>query len=112
MTQEQLNLLKSQLPISFTITMSMDYPNGMNASNAQFTRPDGSIGIIDVIPENSTFARVTGMIGKSPQYGVVLTWKYLEDPDNIIVDYCTAINGNMETIPILNLKQYLLKLKG
>jgi hypothetical protein len=90
MTQDKFNLLKSQLPISFDVTMGMDYPNGIGE-------------------DSSTFAKVTGTIG---QYGVVLTWKYLIDPDNIIVEYCGYRDGEEKIVPILRLKEFLLKLKG
>jgi hypothetical protein len=109
MTQDKLDLLKSQLPISFNITMSMDYPNGIQSENATVTNSDNSIGRVSIKPEYSTLAKVSGTIG---QYGVILTWKYLEDPDNIHVDYCGYSDGDEIIIPILQLKEFLLKLKG
>ena len=112
MTQEQIDLLKSQLPISFNITMSMDFPNGITTNSAVYTKSDSTLGKVEIIPEKYPFARIAGMIGKSPQYGIILTWKYQDDPDNIIIDYCCYNNGNEVTIPILQLREFLLKLKG
>jgi uncharacterized Rmd1/YagE family protein len=90
MTQDKFELLKSQLPISLEVTMSMDYPNGIKE-------------------DATTFAKITGTIGS---YGVIITWKYELDPNNIIVEYINMIDGNEVTIPILQLKEFLLKLKG
>lgn len=109
MTEEKLNLLKSQLPVSLIITSSIDYPNGMVADNIQFTRPDDSLGVMEITPEYSTFARVTGTLG---QFGVVLTWNYEEKPDKITVNYTGLNEGGVEEIPITELKQYLIKLKS
>jgi hypothetical protein len=90
MTQDKLDLLKSQLPISFEVTMSMDYPNGIK---------DNSLAS----------AKIAGTIS---QYGIILTWYYLSDPDNIIVEYCGYNDGEEVKIPILQLREFLLKLKG
>jgi hypothetical protein len=109
MTEENLNLLKSQLPISLNITSSMDYPNGMVADSVKFTRPDNSVGIMAIEPEYSTFARITGTLGP---FAIVLTWNYEDDPDNIRVDYTGLKDGGDKKIPITELKQFLIKLKG
>jgi hypothetical protein len=90
MTQDKLDLLKSQFPVSFNITGDIDYPRGMN---------------FDLVP----VAKISGTIG---QYGVILTWKYEEEPDNILVEYIGLTNGNEKVIPILELREFLLKLKG
>jgi hypothetical protein len=90
MTQDKFELLKSQLPVSLEITMSMDYPNGIKE-------------------DATTFAKITGTIGS---YGVIITWKYELEPENVLVEYLNMISGDEKIIPISQLKEYLLKLKG
>lgn len=111
MTQDQIQLLKSQLPISLNITLSMDYPNGIPAETV-YQKPDGSKGIFYNTPEPYPLARITGVIGNRPQYAVIITWKYRDDPDEVMVDYSSAIDGDEKIIPILQLKEFLLKLKS
>lgn len=108
MTQEQLALLKSQLPINLNITMSMDYPNGILPRNdVSFIRPDKSIGKFDIAPEYDSFVKITGTIG---QTAVVITWKYNITPEEVLVDCIGPLTGDTKTIPFSNLKDFLLKL--
>jgi hypothetical protein len=88
-TQDKLDLLKSQLPISLNISIDMDYYKG-------------------TMENSNSFVRIAGTIGS---YGVVLTWNY-EIDNNIIVEYTNPINSDEKVIPILTLKEFLLKLKS
>jgi len=110
MTQEKLNLLKSQLPASFIIHVSIDYPRGMSVNRSQIT---SDMPQLFAESSYSTFAKVTGTIGKfKDQFGIILIWKYEDDPDNITVIYTGIDKGGEEMIPILQLKKFLLELKG
>jgi len=84
MTEENRLKLKDQLPLNFKIDGAMDYPN-------------------DLIPH----ATVLGMIGK---YGIRIEWNYISDPEDIY--FCAvAVNNVIEkVVPILQLKENLLKL--
>ena len=84
MTEEKRLKLKDQLPINFKLDGAMDYPDDLNPH-----------------------AIVMGTMGK---YGIRIEWNYISDPDEIY--FCAlAVNDVVEkVIPILQLKEYLLKL--
>jgi hypothetical protein len=88
-SQDKLNLLKSQLPISLNITMDMDYPNGIKENTIPFVKIAGTIG----------------------SYGVMITWKY-EIDNSINIEYANPVDADEKIIPLLTLKEFLLKLKG